>query len=439
MSPDRLHLQHYQDRRFKVFNRLGSQAACLVPSGQKVIRSGDTEYPFRQNSYLSYLSGWPEDQALLVLLAKGSTRKAIMFCQEPTDFEKRWVGERVGLSAAVSEFGFDEAFEIDELENRLPELLTGCESIYYPMDKTTGVPAIVEQTLHTIDTQKRKGWKKPVSHIDLGHLLDELRLIKMGDEIGSARKAASISAKAHARAMSKVKPGMYEHQVEAEYIHEFMIHGARDVAYTSIVAGGANACVLHYVQNNQAIADGSLVLVDAGCEYQGYAADITRTFPVNGKFSAPQKQVYEIVLASQEAAIEKAKAGIAWDQMQQAILQVLVPGLIDLGVLQGDVNDLIEQKAYQPYYMHNSGHWLGLDVHDVGAYKVDDKWRPLQSGMLLTIEPGLYFPPELDIPEPLKGIGVRIEDDILITDNAPDILTKEVPKTVDGIEQLMNS
>lgn len=438
MSLDRLHLQHYQDRRFKVLGRM-DKAACLVPSSAMVTRSGDTEYPYRQNSYMSYLSGWPEDKALLVLLKKDGVQKSILFCHEATDFEKRWMGDRIGLARAISEYGFDQAFEFDEVAAQLPEILNGCHTLYYPMMRSGAMTEIIEQTLRTIDSHKRAGWVKPASHMDLGHLLDPMRLIKMGDEIGRLRKSASISAKAHIRGMRHVKPGMNEYELEAEYIHEFMKHGARDVAYTSIVAGGANACVLHYIQNNKPIKDGDLVLVDAGCEYQGYCADITRTFPANGKFSGPQKAVYEIVLASQLAALDKAVAGQGWDQMQAAILKVLVPGLVDLGVLKGDIDGLIEQKAYQPYYMHNSGHWLGLDVHDVGEYKTNGQWCTLQSGMVLTVEPGLYFAPELDVPDALKGIGVRIEDDVLVTDNQPDVLTKEVPKSIDEIEHLMKS
>ncbi len=438
MSPQHRHLQHYADRRFKAFERMGAQSACLVPSSKTIIRNGDAHYPFRQDSYLHYLSGWPEDNTLLLLVCVDQKQKAIIFCQESSDFEKRWVGERIGPQKAVAEFGFDEAYAFEEIAELLPELLKGCEKLYYPLDPQHVAGSYVHSALNVMSRMKRAGWQVPTNHIDLSYLLDELRLFKMGDEMARMRKAASISAKAHIRAMLHARADMFEYELEAEYNYEFLKHGAHDVAYTSIVAGGKNACVLHYIKNNQKIKDGDLVLVDAGCEYQGYASDITRTFPINGVFTEPQKAVYNIVLEAQLAAINVAKAGEPWNRMQAVILEVMVAGLIELGVLEGEVKALVEQEAYKPYYMHNSGHWLGLDVHDVGDYKVDKLWRTLKPGMVLTIEPGLYFPQEdHTIPEALRGIGIRIEDDVLITDGEPDILSKEVPKTIAEIEALM--
>ena len=432
------HSQHYADRRHKVFERIQDKAACLLPASAKVNRNGDSDYPFRQNSHLYYLTGWPEDKTVLLLLAKEGHRKTILFCHESDELEARWVGKRVGLEEARKTYGADEAYFIDEIESMLPDLLLGVEKVYYPIGENAWMDTLVKKSVQVLKKWKRRGIHAPQAHMDVNGILDELRLVKMGDEIARMRKAASISAKAHNRAMRHVHGGMFEYELEAEYRYEFLRHGAHDVAYTPIVASGSNACILHYIQNNRKMNDGELILVDAACEYQGYAADITRTFPVNGQFTKPQQAIYELVLEAQLAAIAKATPVHAWNAMQETILQIMVQGLVDLKILKGDVGELIETGAYRPFYMHQSGHWLGLDVHDAGEYKIDDQWRTLKPGMVLTVEPGLYFPlEESSVPEAYRGIGVRIEDDILVTDNSPDVLSAESVKSVQDIEKIM--
>ncbi|HET9843255.1 MAG TPA: M24B family metallopeptidase, partial [Gammaproteobacteria bacterium] len=316
----------------------------------------------------------------------------------------------------------------------------GTETLYYPLCEQTELETTLKKAIKILQTQKRKGYLIPRQHIDSSSVLDALRLIKMPDEIALLEQAATISAHAHIRGMQTCKPEMVEYELEAEYRYEFLRRGAQDVAYTPIVASGPNACILHYINNNRKMRTNELVLVDAGCEYKGYASDITRTYPVSGKFTKDQQAVYEIVLAAQEAAIQVATPSYTWEKMQEAIVAILVQGLVDLKILKGDANYLIEQGAYKPYYMHQSGHWLGLDVHDAGDYKVHDAWRQLEPGMVLTIEPGLYFPQEdQTLPEKYRGLGIRIEDDILITAKEPQVLSQEVPKTVREIEQLMRA
>ena len=440
MSLAHRHNQHNADRRHKLFSKMENNSACLLSASSKVLRNSDVEYQYRQDSHFFYLTGWPEDEAIVVLLKKGDTHRFILFCQEPDDHETRWVGPRIGVDGALRDYHADEAYPIEQLDSMLPEMLAGLDKLYYPIGSSPLLERKLHQTLKTIAKFKRQGWQAPKHHIELYSLLDELRLFKMGDEVARMRKAASISAQAHAKAMAQCYAGMNEYELEAIYRYEFMKHGAKDLAYLPIVAGGANACILHYTQNNQKIKEGDLVLVDAGCEFQNYASDITRTFPASGKFSKAQQEIYELVLASQMAALDEAKAGRPWNAMQQVILKVLVQGLIDLKILTGSVDELIAKEAYKPYYMHQSGHWLGLDVHDVGAYKINQQWRMLEPGMMLTVEPGLYFPEDdATVPEAYKGIGVRIEDDVLITDSVPDILSQEAPKTVHEIEALMKS
>lgn len=440
MSPARHHNQHNADRRFKVFSKMENNSACLLPSSSKMYRNSDVEFQYRQDSDFYYLTGWPEDLAVMVLLKKNNTHKFVLFCQEPDEHETRWVGPRIGVEGALLEYQADEAYPIEQLESLLPEMLAGLEKLYYPIGRNVEFDQTLHVILATIAKFKRQGWQAPKHHIELNTLLDELRLIKMGDEVARMRKAASISAHAHSRAMAQCRAGMHEYELEAVYRYEFMKHGAKDLAYLPIVAAGSNACILHYTQNNQKIKEGDLVLVDAGCEFQNYASDITRTFPASGKFSKSQQEIYELVLASQMAALEQVQAGVPWNAMQEVILKVLVQGLVDLKILSGTVTELIETQAYKPYYMHQSGHWLGLDVHDVGEYKLNQQWRMLQPGMMLTVEPGLYFPADdPSVPEAYKGIGVRIEDDVLVTDSHPDILSQEAPKTVHEIEALMKS
>ncbi len=437
--PQNRHLQHNSDRRFRVFSRMGQSGACLIPSKPLVLRNGDAHFPYRQDSNFYYLTGFEEDGAILLLLSKDNQHRTILFCLESTKHEARWMGARAGVNGALNDFGVDEAYCIDDIDAHLPTLLSNVDTLYYPIHQDQEFEAHLHQTLAKVQANKRMGWSAPRQHVDISALMDELRLFKMGDEIARMRKAASISALAHAEAMKACKPEMMEYELESHYVSNYMKHGARHCAYESIVASGPNACILHYTKNNRKMLDGELVLVDSGCEYQGYASDITRTFPVNGRFTPEQKDVYTIVLEAQLAAIDKAKAGVAWDQMQKVIVERITQGLVDLGILTGSVPDLIEQKAYQDYYMHQSGHWLGLDVHDVGDYRIDGVWRDLKQGMVLTIEPGLYLPhDDMSLDEKWRGIGVRIEDDVLITDGDCDLLTQQVPKSIDEIEALMN-
>lgn len=414
-------------------------AVALVPAASLKIRSRDTYFRFRQDSDFWYLSGFDEPDALIVLVPGRQHGEAILFCAEPDPKTALWEGEQVGPERAVSDYGFDDAFPLDDIDDILPGLMEGREHVYY----SVGIKPDFDQRVLGILAHLREHASSlslvPGDVIDLHRLVHEQRLIKDTAELETMRKAADITVAGHKAAMRAAAPGVYEYQLEAELQYVFARQGARDQAYAPIVGSGPNACTLHYDKNNRCMRDGDLVLIDAGCEYQMYAADVTRTFPVNGRFSPEQKAVYDIVLRAQQAAVEKLHVGEPWQASHDASVRVITEGLLDLGILQGCLNELIELKAYQPFYMHRVGHWLGLDVHDVGDYQLQGRWRDLQVGMVTTVEPGIYIGNDCGaVHERWRGIGIRIEDDVLIGENGPEVLTQQAPKTVEEIELWMN-
>lgn len=426
----------YAQRRARLLTQM-QQGIAIVPNAPEQRRNGDADYPYRFDSSFYYLTGFCEPESVLVLIA-GDRPQAILFCREKDVDREIWDGYRFGPDAAREDFGFDAAFPIDELDEKLLELMGNQPALFYPM----GACRTWDHRLLELRTQVQKkgrgGIHAPNEMHDVRKFINEMRLFKDSHELDVLRRAAAISTAAHKRAMQFTRPGQFEYQVEAELLHEFCRNGARDPAYTSIVAGGANACVLHYIANNAKLHDGDLLLIDAGCELEGYASDITRTYPVNGRFLGAQKEIYEIVLASQTAAIAAAVAGNSWDAPHNAALQILAQGFIDLKLCHGTVDGVLESEAYKKYYMHRTGHWMGMDVHDVGDYKIGDKWRNLQPGMVLTVEPGCYISPADNVPINLWNIGIRIEDDVVITCDGNEILTVAAPKTVAAIEELMH-
>ena len=430
----------YARRRRHLMGMMDGNSIALIPAAREVTRSRDTEYPFRQDSDFMYLTGFDEPDAVLVLVPGRRQGQIILFCRDRNPELELWNGYRAGPEGAVTEFGMDDAFPIDDIDDILPGLMEGKGHVYYSMGNNDLFDRQVMAWVNNIRAQVRTGAKPPGDFTDLAFLLHEQRLIKSAAELKIMRKAGQISADAHCRAMRECRPSRFEYHLESAILHEFNENGARYPAYNSIVGAGVNACVLHYTENRDKLVDGDLVLIDAGCEYAGYAADITRTFPVNGRFSPEQKALYDIVLKAQLAAIAKVKPGNAWNQPHDATVRVITRGLMDLGLLKGDEKTLIKEGAYRDFYMHRAGHWLGMDVHDVGDYRVDGKWRQLEPGMVLTIEPGIYVAPDnTKVPAKWRGIGVRIEDDVAVTSSGCEVLTDGVPKTTDAIEALMAS
>lgn len=431
-------MTEYAKRRKEVMRSIGPNAIAILPAAPEILRNGDAHYSYRQNSDFYYLTGFEEPEAYLVLAPKRKEGEYVLFNRVRDKDKEIWDGPRAGQEGARKEFLADQAFPFAEFEKMLPDLLEGREAIYYPVGFNQTFDNMIVAGVNQIRAKIRAGKQAPTKFNDINNILHEMRLLKSPAEANVMRKAAEISAAAHVRAIKACKPGVYEYQLEAEIMHEFQRQGARFAAYNSIIGAGRNSCILHYIANNNKIHAGDLVLVDAGCEYQNYAADITRTFPANGKFSAEQKAIYELVLKAQLAAIKTVKPGAIWTAPQDVIVKIITQGLIDLGILKGKLDTLIEKQAYFPFYMHRSGHYLGLDVHDAGSYRVNGKWRTMQEGMVLTIEPGIYI--SADIPGVNKrwhNIGVRIEDDVLVTKNGNEVLSKNVPKTVAEIEALM--
>lgn len=412
---------------------------AIIPTAPERIRNRDAHYPYRFDSYFYYLTGFDEPEAVLVLAADADKTavKQILFCREKDQEREIWDGFRYGPEAAKDAFGFDEAYPVSRLEELMPKLLADQPAIYAALGQDSVWDQRIINWLNRVREQARSGVTVPQKIHDYRGLLDEMRLIKDVDELQTMQRAADISTQAHRRAMQATRPGLREYEIEAELLYTFYRHGARAPAYSSIVAGGANACVLHYVANNNELRSGDLLLIDAGCELDGYASDITRTFPVNGKFSAVQKDVYQLVLAAQAAAISQVKQGNSWNDPHQAALQTLAQGFIDLGLCQGSVDAVLETEDYKRFYMHRTGHWLGMDVHDVGEYKQKGDWRLLQPDMVLTVEPGCYIRPAENVPEHFWNIGVRIEDDVIVTQTGHELLTLAAPKTIVEIEELM--
>ena len=431
-------MEQYQQRRQQLMDSMGAGSIALIPAAATQPRNSDCDHLYRPSSDFYYLTGFSEPEALAVLCPQREAGEFVLFSRPDDPTLTLWEGSCAGQAGACRDYAADAAFSIDEVDEILADLLMGCDTIYYPLGTTAWLDELLFSYVDHYRKQGRKGLIFPQRIINLDSLLHEQRLIKSATEIDSLRQAAVISAAAHRRAMQSCQPGIFEYQLEAELLHGFQHAGCRFPAYSSIVAGGANACVLHYIDNKAVLVDGDLVLIDAGAECDYYAADITRTFPVNGHFSAAQQALYEIVLAAQLAGLAQAKPGNPWPRVQEAVIAVITQGLIDLGILQGELHELIESKAYQAFYMHNSGHWLGLDVHDVGAYKVQQQWRDLVPGMALTVEPGIYIAADApQVDDKWRGIGIRIEDDIVINEQGHEVLSDAVPKTVVDIEALM--
>ncbi len=415
---------------------MGENALALLLGSIPITRSNDTEFPFRQDSDFWYLTGFDHPNAIAVLRSDGGPEYTLYV--EPRDPSmETWNGFRPGTEGAVRDFAADEAFATSELKKHLPELLGNVERVYHVLGRNAGVDAVLTETTESLHRRSRQGVSPPEAIVDPRRLLHEMRLFKEPAELDLMRRAAAISLEGHLEAARLARPGNYEYELQAVIEYTFRRRGARGPAYTSIVGGGANATVLHYVRNDQKLLSDSMVLIDAGCELEGYASDVTRSYPVGGRFSDAGREVYELVLAAQEAALALCRPGTTLPEIHDAAVLVLVEGMIDLGVLRGDAATLIEEERHRPYYMHGTSHWLGLDVHDVGSYRRDGEPRKLEPGMVFTVEPGLYFSPEQDeVPARHRGIGVRIEDDIAITESGHENLTEGIPKAVDELESL---
>lgn len=426
----------YRSRRQRLAQAM-DRGIAVIPTAPEKLRNRDAGYPYRFDSYFYYLTGFAEPDAVLVMVV-GDTVSSTLFCRERDPEKEIWDGFRHGPEGARERFGFDAARATGELEAQAPGLLADQPAVYCMVGADPAWDARIVGWINSVRAQARTGVVAPAEIKDVRAILDEMRLFKDQHEIATMRRAAAISAAAHRRAMRAARPGMMEFEVEAELLHEFRRNGAQAPAYTSIVAGGANACVLHYVTNDARLAAGDLLLIDAGCELDGYASDITRTFPVSGTFSAAQKDVYQLVLAAQAAAIDAVKPGTPWEAPHEAAVRVLARGFVDLGLCKGTPDGVIESGDYKRFFMHRTGHWLGLDVHDAGDYKKSGQWRPLEPDMTLTVEPGCYIRPGDDVPRHFWNIGVRIEDDVLVTTNGCEVLTLDAPKTVAEVEALMS-
>jgi len=411
---------------------------ALLASAPARMRNGDAEYLYRQNSDFYYLTGFTEADALLALIPGRKQGEAVLFCQQKNKEKELWTGVLMGPDVACEELLFDDAFPITDIDDILPGLIEGRDRVYYSMGKDDQFDNQVMDWVKVIRSKAKMGAHPPSEFLVLDHLLHELRLIKSANEVKLMEQAAKISAEGHKRAMAYCKPGIKEYELEAELLHAFTRNGSRAPAYSSIVAAGDNACILHYNENNAEVKEGDLILIDAGCEYEHYASDITRTFPASGKFTAEQKAIYELVLNAQSAAIEAIAPGVPWDEPHKISVKIITRGLVKLGLLKGRTSQLIKSEAYRDFYMHKVGHWIGMDVHDVGDYKIDDSWRLMEPGMVTTVEPGIYISPDnKKVPKKWRGIGVRIEDDVLVTKKGYRILSNGIPKTVQEIESFM--
>ncbi len=430
----------FKRRRKALMQHIGKGNIALIASASSHTRNRDVEFPFRQDSDFYYLTGFNETDSLAVFIPGREQGEYILFCREFDEKKALWEGAHAGLEGATEHYEADDSFPIDDMDDILPGMLENKHKVFYPMGRDSDLDHQLLEWISHIRKQSRSGVNAPGELVCLEHIVHEMRLFKSAAEIKLMRKAAEVSCQAHSRAMQYCKAGLYEYQIESEIVHEFMHQGLRYVAYPSIVAGGKNACVLHYVDNQDKLKRGDLLLIDAGAECDHYAADITRTFPVSGRFSEAQKQLYQLVLDAQYAAIEQIQPGKPWNKAHDASVEVLTKGLVKLGLLKGRVSKLIKDEKYKQFYMHRIGHWLGMDVHDVGDYKLEDEWRLLEAGMVLTIEPGLYIPENCDsVEEKWRGIGIRIEDDVLVTKDGHEILTAAVPKEIDEIEHLMQA
>ncbi|ACR70494.1 Xaa-Pro aminopeptidase [Edwardsiella ictaluri] len=430
--------QEYQRRRQALLARMQPGSAALFFSAPVRCRNAENEYPYRQNSDFWYLCGFDEPEALLVLIKSADNHShSVLFNRVRDVTAEVWFGRRLGQEAAPTRLNIDRALPYGDVEEQLPLLLNGLDVVYHAQGMYDFADAMIFSALETLRGGARQSLRAPATLTDWRPWVHEMRLFKSAEEIAVMRRAAEITALGHIRAMEKCRPGMYEYQLEGELLHEFNRHGARSPSFNTIVGSGGNACILHYTENESEMKEGDLVLVDAGAEFRHYAGDVTRTFPVSGRFSDPQRQIYQLVLASMEAGLTHYRPGSSLREAQEATVRVMVTGLVALGILQGEVDQLIAEQKYRAFFMHGLGHWLGLDVHDVGDYTTPARDRTLEPGMVLTCEPGLYIAPDADVPPIYRGIGVRIEDDVLITEAGCEILTEGVVKSVEAIEALM--
>jgi len=428
----------FKRRRRQLMGMMGAGSVAILPTSKEAVRNRDVHHPFRPDSDFYYLTGFAEPEAVLVLVPGRTHGEYILFCREKDTTKELWDGYRAGLEGAVADFGADDAFPITDLDDILPGLLEERERVFFAMGSDPAFDKRVSDWVSQIRSRARAGVHGPIEFLALDHFLHDMRLYKSRAETTMMRRAARLSAAAHVELMRQCEPGMHEYQLASLFRHHCQMNGADQLAYPSIVGGGNNGCILHYVENSEALQDGDLVLIDAGCELGYYASDITRTFPVNGRFSDPQRALYELVLEAQLAAIDKVRPGNHWNDPHRAAVRVLTKGLLKLGLLRGTLAKALKAESYTRFFMHRTGHWLGMDVHDVGDYKVDGHWRELERGMVLTIEPGLYIPRgSRGVAKKWQGIGIRIEDDVLVTSKGPDVLSRDAPKTVEQIEALM--
>lgn len=440
MSNVRIPRSEYARRRKALMAQMEPNSIAILPAAPVYIRNRDVEHTYRQDSDFQYLSGFPEPDAVIALIPGREHGEYVLFCRERDPERELWDGLRAGQEGAVRDFGADDAFPIGDIDDILPGLIEGRSRVYYAIGSNAEFDQRLMDWINTIRSKARQGAQPPNEFVELGHLLHDMRLYKSAAETKVMRHAAQISARAHIRAMQACRPGLSEYHLEAELDYTFRKGGARLAAYGSIVAAGRNACILHYRENDAPLKDGDLVLIDAGCEIDCYASDITRTFPVSGVFTAEQRAIYEIVLEANLAAFDYIGPGRHWNEAHEATVRVITAGLVRLGLLEGEVDELIAAEAYKPFYMHRAGHWLGLDVHDVGDYRVGGQWRVLEPGMTMTVEPGIYIAPDNpNVAKKWRGIGIRIEDDVVVTKTGCEILTGDVPKSIDEIESLMTA
>jgi len=428
----------FKRRRRELMRMMGANSIAIVPTAPLSVRNRDVHYPYRPDSDFFYLTGFPEPEAVAVLIPGRKQAEYILFNRERDPKSEQWDGARAGQAGAVDTYGADDAFPIGDLDDILPRMMEQCERVFYAMGCDAELDKRLSNWISRIRCESRSGKQGPVEIVALDHYLHEMRLFKSRSELKIMRQAARISAQAHKQVMQRCAPDLWEYQLEGEFLNSCIQQGARAQAYTPIVGGGANACVLHYIDNRERLQGGDMLLIDAGCELDCYASDITRTYPVNGVFSEPQRQLYELVLAAQDAALAKVKPGNHWNDPHDAAVRTITRGLVKLGILKGSVPKLMREEKYKAFFPHRTGHWLGMDVHDVGDYKVDGAWRLFEPGMVLTVEPGLYVPAgSKGVAKKWWNIGIRIEDDVLVTKQGHEILTKDVPKKVGEIEALM--
>ena len=424
-------------RRRQLMKLMGRDAITVIPAAPVRHRNNDVEYAYRQDSDFFYLTGFAEPESVTVLIPGREQGEYVLFVRDRDVTRETWDGKRAGPAGAKRSFGADDAFPITDMDEILPGLLENRSKVFYKMGAYAEFDQRVVGWVNGLRSQSKHGRQSPQEFVALDHFLHDMRLFKSRNEVDVMRESARIAARAHVRAMKACRPGLKEYEIVAELIHEFRKFNS-DVAYLPIVGGGDNSCILHYRENDQTLNDGDLLLVDAGCEYQCYASDITRTYPVNGEFTREQRAVYEVVLEANRAAIAKVKPGNNWNEPHNAAVRVVTQGLVKLGLLKGRVPSLEKDGAYRKFFMHRTGHWLGMDVHDVGDYKIGEEWRVLEPGMVLTIEPGIYIAPNLrGVPKRFRGIGIRIEDDVAVTRTGAEVLTSRVPKDPDEIEALM--